>query len=77
MDEILATATISNRASLHVAMLSKQTILDAGAEHLGFSGYFVFEVDEAEPAKTLNVLAKTTSLESAFRLIDLWSARAA
>ena len=75
MEEILATANTSNGQSIHVATLSKQTIIDAGAEHLGFSGYFIFEVDDSASAKILSVLAKASSLESAFRLIDLWRNR--
>ncbi|MDB5618384.1 hypothetical protein [Tardiphaga sp.] len=45
MDEILATANLGSGRSIHVATLARQTIVQAGADHLGFDGYFVFEED--------------------------------
>ena len=50
-------------------------LLEAGADHLGFNGYFVFEADDSSPAKGISVLGKASSLEAAFRLIDLWGLR--
>jgi hypothetical protein len=75
MDEILASANLGNGRSIHIATLSRQTIVNAGADHLGFSGYFVFEADDTPEAKGIAVLGKASSLEAAFRLIDLWGAR--
>jgi hypothetical protein len=77
MDEILASANLGNSRSIHVATLSRQTIVNAGATHLGFSGYFVFEAVDSPDAKGISVLGKATSLEAAFRLIDLWGQRSA
>src|SRR5689334_17847738 len=77
MDEILASANLGNGSSIHIATLSRQTIVDAGAEHLGFSGYFLFEARDLPGAKGICVLGKATSLEAAFRLIDLWRAQQA
>lgn len=77
MDEILASTTLGNGRSIHVATLSRQTIVDAGADHLGFSGYFVFEATDTPTAKGIAVLGKALSLEAAFRLIELWGARPA
>lgn len=76
MDEILATHRIGDGCNLHIATLSRETIVNAGADHLGFDGYFVFEAHDAR-AGGLNILGKTSSLEAAFRLSDLWSAKAA
>jgi hypothetical protein len=68
MDEILASAEITPTSSLHVATLSRQTLVDAGAAHLGLEGYFLFEVNE--PAG-ITVLGKAVSFEAAIRLADL------
>jgi hypothetical protein len=75
MDEILASANLGNGRSIHVASLSRETIVNSGAAHLGFSGYFVFEADDTPDSKGIAVLGKASSLEAAFRLIDLWGAR--
>lgn len=77
MDEILATHRIGDGCNLHIATLSRETIVNAGADHLGFDGYFVFEAYEDRRAGALNILGKTSSLEAAFRLSDLWTANAA
>lgn len=75
MDDILATANLGNGRSIHVATLARQTIVEAGADHLGFNGYFVFEADDTSAAKGISILGKASSLEAAFRLIDLWGLR--
>ena len=77
MDEILATAKIDNGHCVHIATLSRETIVNSGAEHLGFTGYFVFEADDTPQGKGITVLGKAASLEAAFRLIELWELRAA
>ena len=74
MDDILASATLGNGSSIHIATLSRKTIENAGADHLGFSGYFLFEANDTPEAKGISVLGKALSLEAAFRLIDLWGA---
>lgn len=75
MDEILASANLGNGSSIHIATLSRQTIVEAGAEHLGFSGYFLFEANDIPRLKGISILAKASSLEAAFRLIDIWDQR--
>jgi len=77
MDDILASANLGNGRSIHVATLARQTIVEAGADHLGFSGYFLFEADDNPERKGISILGKASSLEAAFRLIDLWSLRPA
>jgi hypothetical protein len=77
MDGILATANLGNNRSIHVGTLARQTIVEAGADHLGFSGYFVFEADDSQEKKGISILGKASSLEAAFRLIDLWTLRLA
>jgi hypothetical protein len=73
MDEILASAQLGNGRSVHIATLAKQTIIESGAEHLGFFGYFLFEVIDLPGEKAISVLGKTSSLEAALRLIDIWN----
>lgn len=72
MDQILASANLDNGRSIHVASLSRQTIIEAGADHLGFEGYFVFECCDTPETKGIEVLGKAVSIEAAFRLIDIW-----
>lgn len=75
MEQILASANFDTGYSIHVASLARQTIIDAGAEHLGFEGYFVFESRDTDSHNGITVLGKATSIEAAFRLIDLWQKR--
>jgi hypothetical protein len=75
MDEILASYSLGNGGNLHIATLSRNTIVTSGAEHLGYGGYFVFETCDLPGSKGLTVLGKASSLEAAFRLIDLWAVR--
>lgn len=71
MDEILASAEITPNSSLHVATLSRQTLIDAGAAHLGLEGYFLFEVSNSFGYSRINVLGKAVSFDAALRLADL------
>lgn len=76
MDDILASSRIDVSRTIHVATLSRKTIIDAGADHLGFDGYFLFEaIESAKSGRGIEILGKAASLEAAFRLIDLWSVR--
>lgn len=72
MDDILATAELDNGRSVHIGALASQTIIDSGAEHLGFSGYFLFEANDRPGEKGISVLGKVSSFEAALRLIDIW-----
>lgn len=75
MDEILASADLGPNNRLHVATLSRQTLIDAGAAHLGLEGYFLFEACDAPEAPGIKVLGKAASFEAALRLADVISAR--
>lgn len=75
MDEILASAKLADGTSIHIATLSRKTIVNAGAEHLGFEGYFLFETLDTKEIKGISILGKATDLDAAFRLIDLWKHR--
>jgi hypothetical protein len=74
MEEILATLELGQGRNLHIAQLSRQTILDADASHLGFGGYYLFETVENCLVNGINVLCKAVSLDAAFRLADIMGA---
>lgn len=71
----LGTAQIDNCRSIHIAELSRQSIIDSDAEHLGFGGYFLFETNDACPISGIKVLARVASLDAAFSMLDLWRSR--
>jgi hypothetical protein len=72
MEQILASAKIGNGRSVHIATLARQTIIDSGAEHLGFNGYFLFEANDIPGERGILVLGKACSFEAALRLVDIW-----
>jgi len=77
MENILASVMIGNNRSIHIAQLARQTVIDSGAEHLGFGGYFIFEANDSTFARGISVLGKVASLEAAFQMVDLWNGRIA
>lgn len=72
MDDILTSVELGGGRSLHIATLSRQTLIESGAEHMGFEGYFIFETSDAAEKKGISVLCKACSFEAALRLADLW-----
>lgn len=71
MDDILATVSVGEGRSIHIAALARDTIIESGAEHLGFQGYFLFEAVDTPDEHGIHVLGKVTSYEAALRLIDV------
>lgn len=72
MEGFVASAPLDNSKSIHIASLARRTIIDAGAEHMGFDGYFIFETDDSLPTHPLTILGKASSLEAAFHIAGLW-----
>lgn len=72
MEDILASIDLGNGRSVHLAALAKATIEDAGAEHLGHQGYFLFEAVDSPGHKGINILGKAASFDAAMRLIDVF-----
>ncbi|WP_298214368.1 hypothetical protein [Acidocella sp.] len=72
MDDVLSSIELGVDCSLHIATLSRQTIIESGAEHMGFEGYFLFEASDSPERKGINILCKARSFEAALRLADLW-----
>jgi hypothetical protein len=71
MDDILASVKVSEGRSIHIATLARDTIIESGAEHLGFQGYFLFEAVDVLGEHGINILGKAVSYEAALRLIDV------
>lgn len=76
-DGYLGTAVIDGNKSLHIAELSRQSIIDSDAQHLGFDGYFLFQTEDGTPRTGIRVLARVASLDAAFAMLDLWSGQSA
>jgi hypothetical protein len=68
MGRYFATANLGNGRS--IPPLARQTF-EAGADHPGFNGYFVFEAGRQFRGQGHFHFGQS-SLEAAFRLIDLW-----
>ena len=49
--------------------LSKETIIENNAEHLGFSGYFLYQVFD-DPSGII-ILGKLPSFDTVFEIADL------
>jgi hypothetical protein len=71
MEDILGSATLGFGRSVHIASLARETVIDAGAAHLGFDGYFLFEAIDKPGEHGINVLGKAASYEAALRLADV------
>ncbi len=76
-DGYLGTAKIDNYRSIHIAELSRESIIESQAEHLGFGGYFIYETCEDGTRRGINVLARVASLDAAFSMLDIWRVHAA
>lgn len=71
MDDFLATRTIGTGRTINIASLSRNTIEDCGASHMGFDGFFLFEADDLPDRKGITILGKAVSLEAAMIMADL------
>jgi len=76
-DGYLGTAKLDNYRSIHIAELSRESIIASEAEHLGFGGYFLFETNDGSGLRGIRVLARVASLDAAFSLLDFWRVRPA
>ena len=75
-DDLFLVERLGNGKALCVSTLARSTVAESDATHLGGDrGYFIYEVDEKKRDGVV-VLAKAASLEAAYRLIDIWRARA-
>ncbi|MEQ5827841.1 hypothetical protein J3456_10785 [Sulfitobacter sp. NFXS29] len=74
-DGHLGTAKIDNYRSIHISELSRESIIDNGAEHLGFGGYFLFETNNDRARRGINILARVASLDAGLEMLEIWSER--
>lgn len=74
-DGYLGTARIDNYRSIHISELSRESIIDSGAEHLGFGGYFLFETGNDNARRGINILARVASFDAALAMLEIWSGR--
>ena len=61
------------KGSIHISNLSRESIIENGAEHMGFDGYFLFEVSDDPSCNGITILGKACSLDAAFHLADAWN----
>lgn len=71
MDEIILSLCVDNVRTIHIASLSRKSIIDNEAEHLGFDGYFLFEEVNSMHERGINILAKSPSYDAAIELAKL------
>lgn len=71
MDDILAAARLTNNRSVYVGTLARETVIESGAEHMGFNGYFLFETSDGPGQGGITILGKSPSLEAALELVEL------
>lgn len=74
MDDFLATKVIETGRNLHIASLSRHTIEDCGASHMGYDGYFVFEASDLPNQRGIIIFGKVASFEAALALADILAA---
>jgi hypothetical protein len=67
MDDFLSYRRIDAERSLYISTLSKSAVTESAADHMGDSGFFLYECSP----NGIEVLAKVTSFEAALRLLDL------
>lgn len=75
MDEILGSVQISETRFLHLGTLSRSSLAHCGSIDLGTDGYFLFEASDDLDSKGITILGKASSLEAAFRLMEIWESR--
>jgi hypothetical protein len=72
MDEILSSVRLSAERNIYIGTLSRQAIVESGADHMGLEGYFIFEERDADNVKGFNILCKACSFEAALRIAEIW-----
>ena len=73
-DDFLGTIKTKSGHTLHVASLSRQSVIDNEAEHLGFDGYFVFQELDCDNRQGLRILGKAADYDAGIELAQMLSA---
>jgi hypothetical protein len=70
-DDFLGTIKVRNGGTLHVASLSRQSIIENEAEHLGFDGFFVFQDVNSGTQQGIKILGKACDYDAGVALAEL------
>jgi hypothetical protein len=70
MDDFLSYRRLDRDRCLYISSLSRATIQESDAAHMGDTGYFLYEASK----DGIEVLAKVASVEAAMRLMDAYEA---
>ncbi len=70
--EIQAFIDLDSTRSLYVGTLSDEIVKELGAEHLGFSGYYLCQISEGkgEGDPGIQILGKLSNREAAMCLLE-------
>ena len=72
MTTVLGAVKLGGQRSVHIATLSHETVNENDAAHLGYDGYFLFEVSDNPECKGITILGKVCSVDAALRLTEVW-----
>jgi hypothetical protein len=77
MDDVFLTARIDDTRSVCISPLPAKTYKEAGGKGLGGEyGYFIYEIDDANPNIGIEVIGKVASIDAALRIFEIISRRA-
>jgi hypothetical protein len=77
MDDVFLTARIDDTRSVCISPLPAKTYKEAGGKGLGGEyGYFIYEIDNANPNIGIEVIGKVASIDAALRIFEIISRRA-
>lgn len=72
MDDVFLRARINDSKTVCISPIPKKLYRETGAKGLGGEfGYFVYEIDETLPQRSIEIIAKAASLEAATRLFEI------
>jgi len=75
MREFSFCARLADGREICVSPISRDTFEDNAAYSLGDDhGYFIFEMDEHQPAAGIEILGKAVSYDAAVRLVEIFMA---
>jgi hypothetical protein len=76
MDDVFLTARIDDTRSVCISPLPAKTYKEAGGKGLGGEyGYFIYEIDNANPGIGIEVIGKVASIDAAIRIFEIISRR--
>jgi hypothetical protein len=72
MDDLFLRARLSGTREVCISPLPAKTYREAGARGLGGElGYFIYEIDTANPSAGVEVMGKAASVDAALRIFDI------